>query len=64
MTEACSRVEQMASEVVRRVHRQLKDLKTKDTYWRIHPRFLTKLPGPKAVIPQDLRDIIERGAQA
>ena len=46
--------------VVIRVNRKTLSIKTKDTYWRIHPRFLTKLPGPKAEIPQDVRDIIER----
>lgn len=30
LTEACSRVEQMASEVVRRIHRQLKDLERRN----------------------------------
>lgn len=27
---------------------------------RIHPRFLTKIPGPRANIPQDIQDIVER----
>lgn len=47
--------------VVVRVNQKTLSIKTKDTYWRIHPRFLTKLPGPKAEIPQDVRDIIEKG---
>ena len=46
--------------VVVRVNQKTLSIKTKDTYWRIHPRFLTKLPGPKAEIPQEIRDIVER----
>jgi hypothetical protein len=48
--------------VVVRVNQKTLSIKTKDTYWRIHPRFLTKLPGPKAEIPQEIRDIVERQA--
>lgn len=51
----------MVEGVVVRVNQKTLSIKTKDTYWRIHPRFLTKLPGPKAEIPQDVRDIIEKG---
>ncbi len=47
--------------LVIRVNQKTISIKTKDTYWRIHPRFLTKLPGPRAEIPQDIRDIIEKG---
>lgn len=46
--------------VVIRVNQKTISIKTKDSYWRIHPRFLTKIPGPKAQIPQEVRDIIER----
>ena len=49
--------------IVIRVNQKTISIKTKDSYWRIHPRFLTKLPGPKAVIPQDVLDIIERQAE-
>ncbi|MDD5627936.1 MAG: hypothetical protein PHU21_02645 [Elusimicrobia bacterium] len=45
--------------VVVRVNQKTLSIRTKDTYWRIHPRFLTKLPGPKAELPQDVRAIIE-----
>lgn len=48
--------------VVVRVNQKTISVKTKDTYWRIHPRFLTKLPGPKAEIPKDVRDIMEKHA--
>lgn len=48
--------------VVVRVNQKTLSIKTKDTYWRIHPRFLTKLPGSKAEIPQEIRDIVERQA--
>lgn len=47
--------------VVVRVNQKTLSVKTKDTYWRIHPRFLTKLPGPKAEIPRDVQDIMEKG---
>lgn len=50
----------MVEGVVVRVNQKTLSIKTKDTYWRIHPRFLTKLPGPRAEIPQDVRDIIEK----
>lgn len=46
--------------VVIRVNQKTLSVKTQNTYWRIHPRFLTKLPGPKAQIPQDVRDIMEK----
>jgi hypothetical protein len=46
--------------VVIRVNQKTISIKTKDSYWRIHPRFLTKLPGPKAELPADVRAIIER----
>jgi hypothetical protein len=45
--------------VVVRVSQKTLSIKTKDTYWRIHPRFLTKLPGPRAEIPRDVQDIME-----
>lgn len=46
--------------IVVRVNQKTLSVKTNDTYWRIHPRFLTKLPGPKAELPRDVRDILER----
>ncbi|HVA65424.1 MAG TPA: hypothetical protein VNK24_00690 [Elusimicrobiota bacterium] len=48
--------------VVVRVNQKTLSLKTKDAFWRIHPRFLTKLPGPKAELPRDVRDIIGKDA--
>lgn len=42
------------------INRKSLSIKTQDTYWRIHPRFLTKLPGPKVEIHQDVREIMER----
>lgn len=27
---------------------------------RIHPRFLARIPGPRAGIPKEIQDIIER----
>ncbi|MBI4376456.1 MAG: hypothetical protein HY549_08405 [Elusimicrobia bacterium] len=51
----------MIEGMVVRVNQKTLSIKTKDTYWRIHPRFLTKLPGPKAEIPQDVQDIMEKG---
>ncbi|MBI5243798.1 MAG: hypothetical protein HY922_08990 [Elusimicrobia bacterium] len=48
--------------VVVRVNRKTLSVVTGDTHWRIPPRFLTKLPGPKADLPRDVRDILERGA--
>lgn len=50
----------MVEGVVVRVNQKTLSIKTKDTYWRIHPRFLTKLPGPKAEIPRDVMDILEK----
>ena len=46
--------------IVIRVNQKTLSLKTRDGFWRIHPRFLTKIPGARAEIPQDVRDIIER----
>lgn len=48
---------------VLRVNQKTISIKTKDGYWRINPRFLTKMPGPKAEIPQDVRDIVERPSE-
>lgn len=50
----------MVEGVVVRVNQKTLSLKTKDACWRIHPRFLTKLPGPKAEIPKDVLDIMEK----
>ena len=52
----------MVEGVVVRVNQKTLSIKTKDTYWRIHPRFLTKLPGTKAGIPKDVLDIMEKDA--
>lgn len=46
--------------VVIRVNQKTISIKTSDAYWRIHPRFLTKIPGPRAEIPKDIQDLIER----
>ena len=45
--------------IVIRVNQKTVSIKTKDGLWRIHPRFLTKMPGPKSEIPSDVRDIID-----
>ena len=37
----------MVEGVVVRVNRKTLSIKTKEAYWNMHPRFLTKLPGPK-----------------
>lgn len=50
-----------AEGVVIRVNQKSVSVKTSDGYWRIHPRFLTKLPGPKAELPHEIKDIIEKG---
>lgn len=49
--------------VVVRVNQKTLSVKTQGAYWRIHPHCLTKLPGPKAELPEDVRDIIERGGK-
>lgn len=46
--------------VVIRVNQKTISIKTADSYWRIHPRFLTRIPGPTAKIPKDVRDIVGR----
>lgn len=46
-----------------RVNQKSVSVKTPDGYWRIHPRFLTKLPGPKAALPREVLDIIEKDAE-
>ena len=51
-----------AEGIVVRVNRKTLSVVTGNTHWRIPPRFLTKLPGPKAQLPADVRAIIERGA--
>lgn len=46
--------------IVVRVNRKTLSVKTKDTHWNIHPRFVTKLPGPAAELPKDVQDILKR----
>jgi len=46
--------------IVVRVNRKTLSVKTKDTRWNIHPRFVTKLPGPHSELPKDVRDIMKR----
>ncbi|HBL15639.1 MAG TPA: hypothetical protein DD417_02450 [Elusimicrobia bacterium] len=46
--------------IVVRVNRKTPSVKTKDTHWNIHPRFVTRLPGPAAELPKDVRDIMKR----
>ena len=46
--------------VVIRVNQKTISIKTKDSYWRIPPRFLTKFPGPQAELPDDVQAILER----
>jgi len=43
-----------------RINQKTLSVKTNEAYWRIHPRFLTKLPSPKAELPRDVRDILEK----
>jgi len=46
--------------IVVRVNRKTLSVRTGDTHWRIHPRFLTRMPGPKAELPRDVQDILDR----
>lgn len=44
--------------VVVRVNQKSISVKTSGAYWRIHPRFLTRLPSPDAELPREVRDIV------
>ena len=44
--------------IVVRVNRKTLSIRTKDTHWNIHPKFLTKTSGA-ADLPQDVKNIIE-----
>jgi len=48
--------------IVVRVNRKTLSVKTKDARWNIHPRFVTRLPGPAAELPKDVRDILKRNS--
>ena len=43
----------------RQVNRKTLSIRTKDTHWNIHPKFLTKLSGLPSSLPQDVKQIIE-----
>ena len=45
--------------IVVRVNRKTLSIRTKDTHWNIHPKFLTKVQEPSRRLPQDVRDLIE-----
>lgn len=45
--------------LVIRVNQKTVSIKTKEGIWRIHPRFLTKMPGPKSEMPSSVREIID-----
>lgn len=45
--------------LVVRVNRKTLTFKTKDSVWRVHPRFLTKLPLSRPTLPQDIRNLLE-----
>ncbi|MBI4678144.1 MAG: hypothetical protein HY748_11230 [Elusimicrobia bacterium] len=47
--------------LVVRVNRKTLSVRTGDSHWTIPPKFVTKLPGPKAELPQDVRDILRGG---
>jgi len=45
--------------LVVRVNRKTLSIRTKDTHWNIHPKFLTKVLDRPAELPQDVRKILE-----
>ena len=45
--------------IVVRVNRKTLSIRTKDTHWNIHPKFLTKVSGGPTDLPQDIRNLIE-----
>ena len=46
--------------IVVRVNRKTLSIRTKDTHWNIHPKFLTKASGIPSSLPQDVKQIIGR----
>ncbi len=51
----------MVEGLVVRVNSKTLSIRTKDSHWNIHPRFVTKLPAAGAEIPQVIGDIEARG---
>lgn len=48
--------------IVVRVNRKTLSIRTKDTHWNIHPKFLTKISPVAQHLPQDLKSILEGGS--
>ena len=48
--------------IVVRVNRKTLSIRTKDTHWNIHPKFLSKSSSAGLQLPQDIKSILEGGS--